>query len=197
MALLYNISLLKNNFQILINMQYNADINCITVKGGVSMGESLRTNDSVMEAVSRYADMLVRVCFSYVKNIHDAEEIAQDTFVKLMDRQPTFENEEHRKAWLLRVAINLSKNRLRSSWFVKTQPLEEYDVPFTPEENNVLSAVQQLPVKYRSVIHLFYIEGYSVLEIGQLLGRKASTVASQLHRARIILKSKLEEEFDV
>ncbi len=161
------------------------------------MGESLRTNDSVMEAVSRYTDMLVRVCFSYVKNIHDAEELAQDTFVKLMDRQPVFESEEHRKAWLLRVAINLSKNRLRSSWFVKTQPLEEYNIPFTPEENNVLSAVQQLPVKYRSVIHLFYIEGYSVLEIGQLLGRKASTVASQLHRARNILKSKLEEELDV
>ncbi|NLB41212.1 MAG: sigma-70 family RNA polymerase sigma factor, partial [Clostridiales bacterium] len=60
------------------------------------MDESLRTNDSVAKAVTLYADMLVRVCFTYMKNIHDAEEIAQDTFIKLMEKQPSFKSEEHR-----------------------------------------------------------------------------------------------------
>lgn len=68
---------------------------------------------------------------------------------------------------------------------------------FLPEENDVFSAVQQLPVKYRSIIHLFYIEGYSIGEIATMLNRKISTVGSQLHRARIMLKSKLKEDFDV
>ena len=159
------------------------------------MDESLRTNDPVTQAVSRYADMLVRVCFTYMKNIQDAEEITQETFLKLMEKQPVFQNEEHRKAWLLRVAINLCKNRLKSSWFRKTRSLGETDIPFTPEESNVLNAVQQLPVKYRSVIHLYYIEGYSISEIGTLLKRKETTIASQLHRGRMILKSKLEGDF--
>lgn len=163
------------------------------------MGESLRTNDSVAKAVTKYADMLVRVCFTYMKNIHDAEEIAQDTFIKLMEKQPSFQSEEHQKAWLLRVAINLCKNRLKSPWFRRTQPLalDGSDLPsFTCEESNVLNAVQQLPVKYRSVIHLYYYEGYNVSEISALLGTKESTIASQLHRARGILKTTLKEDYD-
>ncbi len=70
-------------------------------------------------------------------------------------------------------------------------------IPFTAEENTVLDVVQQLPVKYRIIIHLYYIEGYSISEIGSLLGRKDSTVGSQMHRARAILRTKLEEDFDV
>ncbi|MDD4680445.1 MAG: sigma-70 family RNA polymerase sigma factor, partial [Clostridia bacterium] len=126
------------------------------------MEESLRTNDSLTQTITKYADMLVRVCFTYMKNIHDAEEIAQDTFIKLIEKQPLFQSEEHQKAWLLRVAINLCKNRLKSPWFRRTQPfaLDGSDLPsFTSEESNVLNAVQQLPVKYRSVIHLYYYDG--------------------------------------
>jgi RNA polymerase sigma-70 factor (ECF subfamily) len=164
------------------------------------MDESLRTDDSVMRAVALYANMLVRVCFTYMKNIHDAEEVAQDTFLKMMEKQTaaglSFENEEHCKAWLLRVAINLCKNRLRSPWFRKIQPMGGNDISFTPEESSVLHAVQQLPAKYRSVIHLYYIEGYSITEIGSLLDKKESTIGSQLHRARSMLKSKLKEDFD-
>lgn len=160
------------------------------------MGESLRTDYSVREAVIIYADILVRVCYTYVKNLHDAEEIAQDTFIKLMEKQPVFENEEHRKAWLLRVAINLSKNRAKSTWLKKTQYISDNAIPFTPDENNIMNTVKQLPIKYRVVIHLFYIEGYSISAIGKMLKRKESTIGSQLHRARNILKSKLKEDFD-
>ena len=110
---------------------------------------------------------------------------------------PVFENEDHQKAWLLRVAINLSKNRLKTSWFRKTTSLDNNIPLLTIEENDVLNAVQQLPVKYRSIIHLFYIEGYSISEVAAMLGRKGSTIGSQLHRARKMLKSKLEEDFDV
>jgi RNA polymerase sigma-70 factor (ECF subfamily) len=161
------------------------------------MGESLRTNDSITQAVTKYADMLVRVCFTYMKNIHDAEEIAQEAFIRLIEKQPSFQSDEHQKAWLLRVAINLCKNRLKSPWLRRTQTLEGSDLPsFTPEESEVLSAVQQLPLRYRSVIHLYYYEGYKVSEISTLLGNKESTIASWLHRGRGILKTKLKEDYD-
>ena len=161
------------------------------------MDESLRTSDSVLDAAKKYADMLVRVSFTYVKNRQDAEDIAHDVFLKLIEKMPVFENEDHQKAWLLRVAINLSKNHLKTSWFRKTTSLDYNITLLTHDENDVLSAVQQLPVKYRSAIHLFYIEGYSISEVAAMLGRKESTVGSQLHRARIMLKSKLKEDFDV
>lgn len=161
------------------------------------MDESLRTSDSVLDAAKKYADMLVRVSFTYVKNRQDAEDIAHDVFLKLIEKMPVFENEDHQKAWLLRVAINLSKNHLKTSWFRKTTSLDYNISLLTHDENDVLSAVQQLPVKYRSAIHLFYIEGYSISEVAAMLGRKESTVGSQLHRARIMLKSKLKEDFDV
>ncbi len=149
-----------------------------------------------MRTVTRYADMLVRVCFSYLKNLHEAEDTAQDTFLKLVEKQPVFETEEHEKAWLLRVAINLSKNRLKTSWLKKSESLYEKDIPFTPEESSVMNAVYQLPAKYRCVIHLYYIEGYNISEIGSLLRRNEATVASQLYRARNLLKQKLKEDFD-
>jgi RNA polymerase sigma-70 factor (ECF subfamily) len=81
--------------------------------------------------------------------------------------------------------------------FRKKCPLEERAIPFTAEENTVMDAVQQLPLKYRVIIHLYYIEGYSISEIGSLLGRKDSTVGSRMHRARAFLRAKLEEDFDV
>ena len=161
------------------------------------MDESLRTNDSIMDTVRMYADILVRLSFTYVKNKQDAEDIAHDVFIKLIEKKPIFESEDHRKAWLFRVAINLIKNRLKTSWFRKTQSLDDNITLLTPEENDVLSTVQQLPIKYRSVIHLFYIEGYNISEIAIMLSHKESTVGSQLHRARKMLKSKLEEDFDV
>lgn len=160
------------------------------------MNEKILTDDLIMQAVTRYADMLVRVGFAYLKNLHEAEDIAQETFLKLIESQPVFETEEHRKAWLLRVAINLSKNRLKTSWFKKAEPPDENRLSFTPEESAVLDAVHQLPPKYRCVIHLYYIEGYSIAEIGSLLKRNEATVASQLHRARKLLKQILKEDFD-
>jgi len=160
------------------------------------MSENTQTDNSIMQTATRYVDMIVRVSFAYLKSLHEAEDIAQDTFVKLIEKQPIFETEEHRKAWLLRVAINLSKNHLKTSWFRKTESLDGNEISFTPEESTVMDAVHQLPSKYRCVIHLYYIEGYSIAEIGSLLKRNEATVASQLHRARKLLKQKLREDFD-
>lgn len=160
------------------------------------MNKSLYTNDFVIKVIEKYSDMLIRVSFSYLKNMSDAEDVTQEVFLKLIKNPPSFESEVHEKAWLIRVAINLCKNRLRTPWFRKTLPLCETTYDFTTKENEVISAVLELKVKYRSIILLFYFEGYSIAEIAGILGQKESTIGSQLHRARKLLKSKLKEDFD-
>jgi len=160
------------------------------------MDESLRTDGFIKRIVEKYSDTLIRVCFSYMKNMNDAEDLAQEVFIKFMEKKPSFEDNEHEKAWLIRVAINMSKNRLKTAWFRKTVPLDELTYDFTPKESTVMNAVLELPSKYKGVILLYYFEGYSIAEIAGIFGEKESTIGSQLSRARKLLKSSLGEDFE-
>jgi len=152
--------------------------------------------NNIEEIVEKHSDMLLRVAFTYMKNISDAEDIVQEVFLRLVREYPSFENDEHEKAWLIRVAVNLSKNRLKTAWFRKTEPIYDMAVNFTDEEKFVMDAVMELPSKYRTVILLYYHEGYSIKEIAKILAKKESTISSRLQRARARLKTKLKEDFD-
>lgn len=152
--------------------------------------------EKIAEIVEKYSDLLLRVAFTYMKNISDAEDMVQEAFLKLVQDHPSFESDEHKKAWLIRVTINLCKNRLKSAWFRKTEPIYDTTLSFSDEEKFVMNAVMELPSKYRSVILLYYHEGYSIREISNILDIKESTISSQLQRARAQLKSKLKEDFD-
>ena len=122
----------------------------------------------------------------------------QEVFVRLLRARPEFRDEEHAKAWLLRVTINRCKSFFRSAWQRKTTGLEDDfpDTPFTPDETAVVEAVNRLPKKYRQVIYLYYIEGYATGEIAAILEMPQNTVLSQLARARKLLKTALKGEFD-
>lgn len=147
-------------------------------------------------AVEAYGNMVFRAAFGLVKNHQDAEDIAQEVFLNLVRTNPQFESAEHQKAWLLRCTLNRCNSHFRSAWHRHTTALEEnLSVPFTPEESGVLDAVGKLPLKYRQVIYLHYIEGYSTLEIAQLLNRNQNTILSQLSRARSCLKNTLKGDF--
>lgn len=149
-------------------------------------------------ALRLYGNSILRVAYSYMHNMSDAEDILQDTLLQLMRTDPTFESPEHEKAWLLRVAINLSKNKLKSAWFRKnTELIEDYPTAELAEDLTfVWDAVKTLPEKYRIVIHLYYHEAYSTAEIASLLDKKETTVRSLLHRARRTLKSNLKGDYD-
>lgn len=146
------------------------------------------------EIADKYIDTIYRLALSRTKSHSYAEDITQDVFVKLMSANKKFETEEHLKAWLLRVTINLTKDLFASSWYKKSGELDE-DVSYTPEEkSDVYYAVMNLPQKYRTVIHLHYYEGYSVDEIAKIVNATSGTVKSQLHRARQMLKDFMEED---
>lgn len=145
------------------------------------------------EVADKYIDTIYRLALSRTKSPQYAEDITQDVFVKLMSANKKFESEEHLKAWLLRVTVNLTKDLFASSWYKKTSELDE-DVSYTQEEKSDLYyAVMKLPQKYRTVIHLHYYEGYSVEEIAKIIGATAGTVKSQLHRGRQMIKDLMEE----
>lgn len=140
----------------------------------------------------RYGNMLFRVCFSILVSHSDAEDAVQDVFCKYMTKRPTFSNEEHAKAWLIRVATNHCKDMLRSRKIRSSVTLEEIeDYEIAPEEGKVLSHVFALPVKYREAVVLHYLEGYGIREIAETLSVSESAVKMRLARGRELLKADL------
>lgn len=146
--------------------------------------------------IQRHTDLITRTVFTYVKNIQDAQDITQEVFISLLQEKKDFQDDEHLKAWLLRVAINKSKNHLRSSWFKKKVSLSE-ELSYLPEENvHLLEAVMSLPEKYRTPLHLHSYVGYSIKEIAKLLKKKEATIGTRLARAKKLLREKIGEDHE-
>lgn len=163
--------------------------------------ESSAYSQQAMQRVSQIMDThgnrILRVAYSYLHNMADAEDILQDTLIKYIQSAPDFEGPEHEKAWLITVASNLSKNKIKYNKVRETDELSEELV--SGEESDlafVWDAVKSLPEKYREVVHLFYQEGYQTGEIARILDRKEATVRSDLARARTRLKEILKEAYD-
>lgn len=141
--------------------------------------------------VNTYADLILRLCYTYLKSTQDAEDICQEVFLKLLSGKYTFTSPEHEKAWIIRTASNACKDLLKSAERRRTCTLEscaEQSAPALPD-GFVLQAVQALPEKYREVIYLHYYEGYNLKEIGALLHIPSATAGTRLARGREKLKT--------
>lgn len=158
--------------------------------------KSVRPTDTEIEnTVNSYADALFRLCFSILRSTSDAEDATSDTFVKYITKAPLFYSEEHKKAWLIKVAVNICKDMLRSKKRHNQAFTEEMDCYCeTQEDHSILEAVMTLPVKYKTVIHLFYIEGYKTEEISKILSLSPAAVRKRLQYAREALREKYREE---
>lgn len=161
-------------------------------------GVSNDTSELAAEAFRLFGNSILRLAFSYLGNIQDAEDILSETLTQLVRKHPDFNDEEHMKAWLLRVAANKSKNLLKYNGYREHLDLDELDCPDEPPDDLkfVWEAVNSLPEKYREVIHLFYAEDYPTEKIAKILGKRESTVRSLLSRGREKLRSILKEDYD-
>lgn len=147
----------------------------------------------------KYMDMIFRIAFNYLKDRAEADDVTQETLLKLYRTDKFFEGEAHIRNWLVRVTINCCKKACLSPWR-KREPLEAYmeQLSFTtPEHGRLFYMTMELPRKYRLAIYLYYYEGYSTGEIAELLHIPKATVATHLHRGRELLKKKLCEEEQV
>ncbi len=148
---------------------------------------------SADEIYEKYSQMLYRICYSEMKNEHDAEDAVQDVFVKYILKTPTFDSEEHEKAWFIRVAINRCHDLHRHSMRHATAALEEAEEEAAEEDRGVLKEVMVLPEIYRMPIILFYFEELSLEETARALSISLSAVKMRLKRAKEILKISLED----
>ena len=154
-------------------------------------------NALAKQVLDTYGNQILRLAYSFLHNLEDAEDILQDTLIQFIDKKPLVVSKTHEKAWLMRVASNLSKNKIKYNSIRKTDALDE---ALHAQEKSDLSflweAVKSLPGTYRACIHLHYYEGYTSAEISTILDMKESTVRSNLLRGREKLKSILKEAFD-
>ena len=155
------------------------------------------------EILDLHGNAILRLAVSYLHNKEDSEDILQETMIKFVTVRPNFESDAHRKAWLMRVASNLAKNRIDYNKVRDTMELNEEiagevqeDLDRGDEYKAIWDAVVSLPVHQREAIHLFYQEGYSTSEIAILTGRREATVRSDLKRARDKLRELLKEADD-
>lgn len=154
-------------------------------------------NQEAEVLLTAYGNSILRLAYSYLHSMEDAEEVLQDTLIQYLKTAPRLESRAHEKAWLLRVAGNISKNRISYNKVRSTDELKETLVAEEREDLSfVWDAVRELPVQDREVIHLFYYEGFSTREIAAILRQKETTVRSRLMRGREKLKLILKEGYD-
>lgn len=148
------------------------------------------------EIMEKYGDMVYRICLTVTGNPEDARDSFQETFLRLVRNRDKIKNEEHLKAWLIRVSINCSRTIASSLWNRTTQGIQEEDMRESvcqPEQGELLSELRKLPDQYAVALYLFYYEEYSVREIARLMNKRENSVKTLLRRGRKLLKKKLEE----
>lgn len=151
---------------------------------------------SLERILDAYGDMLFRLCLVMLKNQADAEDAVQETFLKYLQKAPVFSDLEHEKAWLLTVASNKCRDLLRFRTrhpSVSMEFLAEQSVP--PRDGAILDALMEVPEKFRLVLILHYVEGYSTAEIARIIGRTGSAVKMRLQKGRKLLEEIYRKEY--
>lgn len=149
------------------------------------MASLLRTDEEIIEIYNRHVDTVYRVCYSFMKNKTETEDMVQETFLRMITSQKRFENERHEKAWLIVTASNLCKDSLKK-WWRRNENIDDHaDLPdMTQEDREILDAVLSLSNDQKCVVYLYYYEGYTTEEIAVYLKCPPATVRSRLSRAR-------------
>lgn len=160
------------------------------------MVNELNKNKYLEEIINKYSDMVYRLALSRTRSKENSDDVFQEVFFRLSKKIPSFKNEEHKKAWLIKVTINCSKNIINKRANKDEVEIKD-DIKFEiKEHHDIYYAVQSLPLNYRTIIYLYYYEGYKIKEISKLLKMKENTVKTNLARARQRLKLDMEGEIE-
>ena len=157
--------------------------------------QNITKTEKLEYLLAQYSNRLFRLCLFILKNEADAEDVIQETFIKYLQKSPIFTDTEHEKAWLFKVASNTCLDLLR---YQQRHPQEELDVaqymPTKPENMELLESLLELPEKYRLVLILYYVEGYRINEIAEIIKKSPSAVKMRLQKGRTLLKNAYGKE---
>lgn len=151
-------------------------------------------HDELKQTILRNSNTVYRLAYAQMKNTSDADDVYQEVFYRYIRKKPFFENQEHEKAWFIRVTVNCCKTSLKSFWKTKVCELDETFEDTEVEKEDLSFALKKLPKKYSAVLYLFYFEDMSIKEIASALNLKEGNVGVLLSRARQKLKEILEKE---
>lgn len=162
-------------------------------------------DEKTEQLINEYGNHILRLCYLYVKDYHLAEDLTQETFIKVYQNLGMFKGESSEKTWITRIAINLCKNVRKKTWFQKERGIVPENQEEAVEKDKfseredamlVVAAIQQLSPKIREVMILYYYEEWSVKEIAEFLNVKENAILLRLKRGRDRLKMQLKEAFD-
>lgn len=153
--------------------------------------------NDIREAVIKYSDMLYRICIVILCNEQDVQDAIQDTFCRYLEKKPVFHDEEHEKAWLIRVATNISRDMIRFRIRNPKVFIDEVEnILVAPEQKETIRELLELPVKQKTVIYLHYVEGYQINEIADILGTTEGAVKMRLQRGRRQMRTAWKEAYN-
>lgn len=152
-------------------------------------------SEKIEYLLQQYGNSLFRLCLFMLKNEADAEDILQETFIKYLQKAPAFADTEHEKAWLFKVASNTCLDLLRYQKRHRQEGLDAAQYMSTaPENTEILEALLELPEKFRLVLILYYVEGYRIQEIAEIIQKSPSAVKMRLQKGRRLLKNAYGKE---
>lgn len=159
------------------------------------MQKQNKTEEEIRELVSKYSSLIFRISYCILCNSADAEDAVQETFLRYLTKAPEFTSEEHRKAWLIKVSANVSKNMLMFRLRRETVNLEDVEnIGIDERDYETFELIMSLPAKHKIVMTLYYVEGYKSKEIAEIIGISEEAVRKRLQKGRELLKNEIEKE---
>lgn len=154
-----------------------------------------KSEAEIRELVDKYSSLIFRISYCILCNRDDAEDAVQETFLKYFTKAPEFNSEEHRKAWLIKVSANTSKNMLMLRMRREAVNIEDVeDIGISENDYEIFELIMSLPAKYKIVLTLYYVEGYKCREIAEIINISEDAVRKRLQKGRELLKKEFEME---
>ena len=154
-----------------------------------------KTEEEINELVNKYSSLIFRISYCILCNSEDAEDAVQETFLKYITKAPEFNSEEHRKAWLIRVSANISKNMLMFRLRRETVNIDDIEnIGISENDFEIFELIMSLPAKHKIVMTLYYVDGYKSKEIAEIIGISEETVRKRLQKGRELLRIEFEKE---
>ncbi len=159
------------------------------------MQKANKSEEEIKELVDSYSSLIFRISYCILCNMEDAEDAVQETFLKYITKAPEFNGEEHRKAWLIKVAANISKNMLMFRLKRETVNIDDIEnIGIGENDYETFELIMSLPAKHKVVMTLYYVEGYRSAEIAEIIGISEEAVRKRIQKGRELLKKEFEKE---
>lgn len=163
--------------------------------------EALQSEAFMEHAIEHHRGAVLRLALARTHSATDAQDVAQDVFIKLLRSATRFHDDDHLHAWLLRATHDSCVDLHRQAWRRRVETREDMAVvvdretwdPTIEEVVNhpVWTAMERLPDKLRCALHLHYVEGYGIAEVADILGCTEAAARTRLHRGRKKLTAEL------